>query len=355
MSATPASPEMLLADGFEVALVFEDVGDLGDALDEHERAHLAKRVVQRVQHRQEEHRGRGDARGDVAEHVDLRPFGAARAVLEHDRHAAGLQRRAHRAPDVDVGVAAVAAVLHPLRGQAPAQLGDDAVHRREVGQRAGGQRAVELAERARRRQVARALDLRALELAAQQRLEAPQRLARQAVAARVLRRQLRLGLGAQAERAADALHVHADHPRALLAARERRDRHAREIAHRALRAVAQGGGDLRAQLLELLLGELAERCVLALADALSDGSDLRRAEEEAVEHQLEHAAVLLALGERRRERLAEVPLRGPADLAEHLERVEHLRGAHGHAFAAQLLAELEDARGQALRLSAARI
>ena len=86
-----------------------------------------------------------------------------------------------------------------------------------------------------------------------------------------------------------------------------------------------------------------------------DGSDLRRAEEEAVEHQLEHAAVLLALGERRRERLAEVLLRGPADLAEHLERVEHLRGPHRHAFAAQLLAELEDPRRQALRLSAARI
>ena len=55
MSATPASLEIALADRFEVALVLEDVGHLGDALDEHERAHLAERVVQRVQHREEEH------------------------------------------------------------------------------------------------------------------------------------------------------------------------------------------------------------------------------------------------------------------------------------------------------------
>ena len=145
-----------------------------------------------------------------------------------------------------------------LRRQAPAQLRDDAVHGGEVGQRARRQRAVELAERPRRRQVARALDLRALELAAQQRLEAPQRVARQAVVARVVLGQLGLRLGAQAERAADPLHVDADHARALLAARERRDRHPREVAHRALRAVAQRRRDLRAQRVELVLGELAE-------------------------------------------------------------------------------------------------
>ena len=193
MSATPASLAIAFADGLEVALVFEDVGDLGDALDEHERAHLAERVVQRVQHRQEEHRRRGDARGDVAEHVDLRASRAARAELQHDRHAAGLQRGAHRAAHVDVRVAAVAARLHALRGQPPAQLRDDAVHGGEVGERARGQRAVELAERPRRRQVAGALDLRALELAAQQRLEAAQRVARQPVAARVVRRAGRAG------------------------------------------------------------------------------------------------------------------------------------------------------------------
>ena len=246
---------------------------------------------------------------------------------------------------------AVAAVLHALGRQAPAQLGDNAMDRRQVGQRAGGQSPIELAQWTRRRQAARALDLRALELAAQQRLEAAQRVARQAVMARVLRRQLGLWLGAQAERAADALDVHADHPRALLAAGEGRDRHPREVAHGALRAVAQGRRYLRAQLPQLLLGELAERRQLLLADALVRGRELDGAEEEAVEHELEHAAVLLALGERRRQRLPEVLLGGPADLAQDLEGVEHLRRAHRHAFAAQLLAQLQYARRQALRRS----
>ncbi len=148
--------------------------------------------------------------------------------------------------------------LQPLGGQSPAQLRYDPVHGGEVGQRTGGQRAVELAQWPRRRQVAGALDLRALELPAQQRLEAAQCLARQTVVAGILGRQLRLGLGAQTERATDPLHVYADHARALLAAGERRDRHSREVAHGALRAIAQRGGDLRSQRVELVLAELAE-------------------------------------------------------------------------------------------------
>ncbi len=91
---------------------------------------------------------------------------------------------------------------------------------------------------------------------------------------------------------------------------------------------------------------------VVLAHALARGRELDRAEEEAVEHELEHAPVLLALGERRGERLAEVLLRGPADLAEHLEGVEQLRGPDRDAFAAQLLAQLEDARRQALQVGA---
>ena len=86
-----------------------------------------------------------------------------------------------------------------------------------------------------------------------------------------------------------------------------------------------------------------------LAHALARRGELDRAEEEAIEHELEHAPVLLALGERRGERLAEVVLLSPADLVEHLEGVEHLGGAHGDAFAAQLFAELEDPRGQPLQ------
>ncbi len=222
------------------------------------------------------------------------------------------------------------------------------MHRREVGERPRRQRAVELAERPRRRQVARALDLRALELAPQERLEAAQLIARQPLAARVIDRQVRLRLGAQSERAADPLDVDADHARALLAARERCDRHPREVAHRALGAVAHGRRDLGAQRLELLVGQLVEDRAIVLAHALADGGELDGAEEEALEDELEDAPVLLTLGERRGERLAEVGLLGPHDLAQHGERVEQLRGADRDAFAAQLLAELEHARRQAL-------
>ena len=86
---------------------------------------------------------------------------------------------------------------------------------------------------------------------------------------------------------------------------------------------------------------------VALAHVLAQRGELDRAEEEAVEHQLEHAPVLLALGQGRGERLAEVLLLGPAHLAQHRERVEQLRGPDRDAFAAQLLAELQHARGQA--------
>src|SRR3954463_15854711 len=83
-------------------------------------------------------------------------------------------------PRVDVRVALAAAGLMPLRGQPALELGDDTVHRGEVLQRPGGQRAVELGQRARRRQRLRALDLRALELTPQRRLEAADLLAREA-------------------------------------------------------------------------------------------------------------------------------------------------------------------------------
>ena len=174
-------------------------------------------------------------------------------------------------------------------------------------------------------------------------------VARQALAPRVLGRQLGLGLGAQAERAADALDVDADHARALLAAPEGGDRHPREVGHRRLRAIPQRRGDAGAQRFEVFGGELVEvdrarRGLrrIALAHVLAQRRELDRAEEEAVEHQLEYAPVLLALGQGRGERLAEVLLLGPAHLAQHRERVEQLRGPDRDAFAAQLLAELED-------------
>jgi hypothetical protein len=213
-----------------------------------------------------------------------------------------------------VRVALAPAALLALRLQPPLELGDDAVHGREVLQRPGRQRAVELVERARRRQRLGALDLRALELLAQQRLEAADRVAGEALGPRVVGRQVGLRLGAQAERAPDALHVDADDARALTLAPERRDREAREVAHLALATLAQGAGDLLAQRLEVELG--AGRVdPAALGDALAHGGELGRAEEEAVEHEVEYAAVLLGLRECRGEALAEVLGGGPWDLA----------------------------------------
>ena len=51
--------------------------------------------------REEEDAGRRDRGRDVAEHVDLGPARALRPVAQPQRHAAGLQRGAHRAPHVD--------------------------------------------------------------------------------------------------------------------------------------------------------------------------------------------------------------------------------------------------------------
>ena len=155
-----------------------------------------------------------------------------------------------------------------------------------------------------------------------------------------------MGLGTQTERAADALHVHADHAGALLAARERGDRHPREIAHRPVRSVSQRGSDLGAQGVELIVAELLQAGRVLLVNPVASGSDLAGAEEETFEHELEDAPVLLALCERRGERLAEVLLRGPADLAEHREGVEQLGGANCHPLVAQLLGQLQDAGRQ---------
>src|ERR671926_168682 len=62
--------------------------------------------------------------------------------------------------EVTLGVTAAAAQLVPLRGQPALELGHDAMDRRQVLQRPGGECTVELAQRPGRRKLAVALDHR---------------------------------------------------------------------------------------------------------------------------------------------------------------------------------------------------
>ena len=196
----------------------------------------------------------------------------------------------------------------------------------EVLGRAGRQRPVELGQRAGRWQGLGSLDQVALELAPQVALEPGQLVAvdRRPLAA-VVRRRLRPG--GEAEGAADPLHVDADHARALAAA-ERGDRQPRQIAHLVLVARFHRLADRLAQLVHVeALAVAGRRPALGmLGDAPLHRLGLGGAEEEAVEEQLEDAAVVLGLGDRRRQRLAEVGARGPTDLAQGGESVEDLRG-----------------------------
>ncbi len=72
-----------------------------------------------------------------------------------------------------------------------------------------------------------------------------------------------LGLGPQAERAADPLHVDAENARALAAA-ERRDRQPGQVSHRVIRAVSERRRDLLAERVEV---DVAVRRSVALARA----------------------------------------------------------------------------------------
>ena len=155
-----------------------------------------------------------------------------------------------------------------------------------------------------------------------------------------------LGAGREAERAADPLHVDPDHAGALALAAEGGDRQPRQVAHLVLVALEDRLADLLAQLVDVEpLAALVAQVGL-LADALLDRLGLGGAEEPALEEQLEEPAVVLRLGDRRRQRLAEVVLRGPGDLFEGGEGVEDLRGADRDPFVAQLLAEAEQLRRQ---------
>ena len=222
------------------------------------------------------------------------------------------------------------------------------MHRGQVLRRAARQRPVEVGERPRRGQGRGALDQVALELAAEVALEAVELVAvdRRHLLGAVLGR--RLGPGGEPEGAPDPLHVDADDAGALALAAEGGDREPGQVAHLALVSLEDRLAHLLAQLVDVepLAALLAPAL---LADAALDRLGLGDAEEPAVEEQLEEAAILLRLGDRRRQRLAEVVLGRPGHLFEGRERVEDLRGPDRDPFAAQLLAEAEQLRGQPRR------
>src|SRR5215208_2758317 len=330
-------------DGAEVALALEDLRDLGDPLDEDEAPQLPERVVERVQDGEEEHACGGNRRGDVAENVDLRPARVLGPILQPQRHAAGVEGRPHGAAHVHDGPAAPAALLVPHGRQAPLELGDGAMDGGQILGRAGGEGAVELGQRARRGKLLGALDQRALELAAEVALEAIDlppvelHLARLRAAA----------LGLQAQRAADALHVHADHTRALASAPEGGDRQASHVAHLPVAAVRDRLPHGLAKLVEV--EAVAPVIAPVLADSLLERLGLGRPEEEAIEEKLENPAVLLRLRHRGRERLAEVVLGRPGHVLQRGEGVQDLRRPDCDALAAQLLAERDKPRREPRR------
>ena len=335
--------------GLEVALALEDVGDLADALDEDERAHLAERVVQGVQDGEEEDARARDRRRHVAQHVDLRPPRADRLVLQDDRHAAGLQRGAHRPAHVDVRVALAAAALLALRLQAALELRDDAVHGGEVLQRArtaARGRARSAAAPAAATRCARSARARARGAAAP-RSGGSRRGAGRRAAGRPCGRS---GWGSARRPSARRMRWTSTpmtpepspwRPKAAIASRARSriwpSSPSRSAAAICWRSVSR------------LSSAPAASIPPPSRDALADGGELGGAEEEAVEDEVEDAPVLLGLGERRGERLAEVLGLGPRHLAQDLERVEQLARPDRDALAAQLLAELEQVRGEAGR------
>ena len=261
--------------------------------------------------------------------------------------------RAH----VDVRVPAAPARLVALRRQPALELHDDAVHRGEVLQRAAGERPVELVQRPRRRQRLGALDLRALELAAQVQLEAADLVARER-----LRRAARDGSSRPARRAPSAARASGGS-----AARRRRARRSPARGARTRRSPAAARSRIAAsspsriarrtcsrsvvEVDPLAAGDPVRVLLLAvrgrLAHALAQRRALRGAEEEALEHEVEHAPVLGRLGQRGGQRLAERRRRRPVHLAERRERVVELGGPDRHALGPQLLGEAQDVGGEA--------
>jgi hypothetical protein len=223
------------------------------------------------------------------------------------------------------------------RGDPPLELSDGAVDGGQVLGRARGEGAVELGERPGGRELAGALDRRPLELSAQVALELPdafgiERLVGVAVTPATC---------LQAEGAADPLHVNADHPRPLALAPEGGHRQASQVAHLAVVPLGDRAADRLAELFEI--DPVARTLEALVLDPALQRLGLGGAEEVAVEEQLEDPPVLLRLGDGRGERLAEVPLVGPAHFVERGEGVEDLGRADCDPFRAQVLEEGEQA------------
>ena len=171
-----------------------------------------------------------------------------------------------------------------------------------------------------------------------------------AVAARVVLGEVGLRLGPQAQRAADPLHVDAEHAGALAAA-ERGDREPGEVPQRGVRAVPQRRRDLLAERVEVDLAVLA---AVALAGA---SSVMPR-----------RAASASAARKKKRSNTRSNTRRSSGDLAsvaasaslksacsvhgtccERVERVEDLGGADRDALLAQVLGERQQLAVEAAR------
>ena len=234
-----------------------------------------------------------------------------------------------------------------LGRQPPLELGDDPVHGGEVLERAARQRAVELVQRPRRRQLPRALDqrrARARGAAAARSGAAASRGS--AVAARVVLGQVGLRLGAQAERAADPLHVDADHARALalrapkaaIASRARSriapSAPSLQRLRRSARAARRGRSASASRRRPRPRVDAAARAASASAarkkKRSNTSSNTRRSSGDFASVAASASRKSLALG--------------PRHLAERRERVEQLGRADRDALAAQLLGEAEQLR-----------
>ena len=135
-------------------------------------------------------------------------------------------------------------------------------------------------------------------------------------------------------------------PKAAIASRARSRISPSEPSRTALRICAPQAVQVEHVLVALVALVVGEA---AVGQPALDGLALDRAEEVAVEEDVEHAPVLLRLRERRRERRAEVLLGRPRHVLERGEGVEQLGRAHVHALASQLVGELEQPRREAAR------